>query len=1449
MGAFPPRIAVSFVYRSILTDRGSPEMLRIRQLFATTLLLLFALSGMATAKVTPGYDYVPGEVIVKFQPNISAQAKGNIFAAVGGVKVKEFSLIKVEHWKVSNSVPAAVAALENDPRVIYAEPNYIQRIVGIPNDTRFPDLWGMNNTGQTGGVVDADIDAPEAWDVFTGSAGVLVAVIDTGIDYTHPDLVGNAWTNPLEIPGNLIDDDGNGYVDDVHGYDFVNADGDPMDDNNHGTHVSGTIGGTGNNGLGVTGVNWTVSIMGLKFLSAGGSGSTADAISAINYATLMGVDVMSNSWGGGPFDLAMEAAITSAYNAGIFFVAAAGNSGSDNDATPHYPSNYAVPNVISVLATDHNDNPVNEPGWWSTSFGATTVDIGAPGLHIWSSTPGNTYQDFSGTSMATPHISGALALLRGRFPTITVDAGKNLLMTVGSDPLASLTGMCVSGARLNLLKLIADPDTIPPSAVIDLAGGAAGSNWAELVWSAPGDDIAVGTANSYDMRWSLAPITTELDWAAATPASGEPVPSISGSPETMQVHGLAFSTTYYFNIRALDDYGNLGGLSNSASVTTMGAPVATVTPPSLSATLPSGGTTSQLLNVANTGQGVLDFTIPGADYILPVKGSFGPVQTYDYALVGKGQDVNLKPFVGEVGIDATGGPDAFGYTWKDSDTVGGPAFNWIDISLLGTAVTLGDDATSTPFPIGFPFDFYGTTFTTFNICSNGFVSFTDAASPFSNGALPSASAPGNMLALFWDDLNPTAGGSIQYFNDGTRLIVQYTAVPHYGSGGVFTMQLHLYPNGAVEYHYLDVGMISNTGTVGIQNAGGTDGLSTAFNAAYIHNSLAVRYGAIAPWLSTSPNSGSVAAGASVDVTVGFAAAGLCGAAFNATLHVVSNDTANGDIPVPAILNLTAQPAASLSAAALDLGSVFMGQSASLPLTVANVGCAVLNISGLSIDNPAFSIDTAAPFSVNPGGALLMNVSFSPAQLDTNVAVLTLTSDDPASPVQTVDLMGIGLDAGSVAASPSSIWYQVAAVDSSGSTNLSITNNGAGPLNFTIPSPDMYSKHLANLGPVTKVSPVELPKGAADDSFGVAPLGAGGPDLYGYRWSDSDAPGGPVFNWVDISTTGAVALATGDDVNSGPLPIGFTFPFYGTPFTTFNVSSNGFISFTSTMTSYSNKTLPNTAAPMDLIAPFWDDLNLTTAGSGDIFYEVVNGNLVVMFNNLLPYSAANSGTGPFTFEVILSPAGRVTMQYLTMTGVLSSHTIGMQDGTGTTGLEVVYNAAYLHDNMAIEFASLDWLSVSPAAGTIPAGGSLPVTVNFNGTGLAFGLHTGNIQILSDDPITPSLSVPVTFEVGMVVGVEDDILPRVAALNQNVPNPFNPMTTVKFSLPHAGRVALKVYDVRGSLVRTLADEGFTAGTHTRVWMGKNDQGQQVSSGVYFYRLETGDETITKRMTLIK
>jgi hypothetical protein len=477
------------------------------------------------------------------------------------------------------------------------------------------------------------------------------------------------------------------------------------------------------------------------------------------------------------------------------------------------------------------------------------------------------------------------------------------------------------------------------------------------------------------------------------------------------------------------------------------------------------------------------------------------------------------------------------------------------------------------------------------------------------------------------------------------------------------------------------------------------------------------------------------------------------------------------------------------------------------------------------------------------------VTFTPTAAEVANGVLTLTTDDPDTPILTVNLTGLGLNAGNVAVNPVDV-YQALLPGGNATQTVTISNNGLGDLNFTIPAPDMYNKYVEQLGEVAPVETVELPKGVKDDDFGVTPLGSGGPDIYGYKWIDSDEPGGPEFKWADITETGTVALADGDDSNVGPFPIGFPFEFYGTTFTEFRVCTNGFISFDNTSTSYSNSTLPSTSAPSNLIAPFWDDLNLNATGSGDVYYETVDGNLVVLFDSVMPYNGGTSGAGPFTFQVILEPSGRITMQYLTLNSAPASCTVGIQDATGTVGLEMAYNTAYLHDNLAILVRTpLNWMTVGTTSGTVLPGASMDIDVMFDATDLEVGLHTGVLTVVSDDPITPALDVPVTLEVTDVSAVGDEVLPRVTALNQNVPNPFNPMTTIRFSLPRTGQVELAVYDVRGARVRNLVSGQVAAGNHTRVWFGQNDDGHPVPSGVYFYRLHTTDEVITKRMTLVK
>jgi len=401
--------------------------------------------------------FVENEVIIKFkEEGIQSLDMISIQDTLGALTVEEFPEIGVQVWKMSTTdTEDAVKMFQDDSRIEYIEPNYIIKLERTPNDPDYSKLWGLHNTGQTGGKADADIDAPEAWENKTGG-NVVVAVIDTGVDYKHPDLVGNMWVNTKEIPNNKIDDDKNGFVDDIYGYDFVNKDGDPYDDHYHGTHVAGTIAATGNNKKGVVGVSWTAKIMAIKFLSARGSGSVTGAISAIRYATKMGAKISNNSWGGGGYSRALHDAIKQAEKAGQLFVAAAGNYAKNNDQKPHYPSSYTVNNIIAVAATDHYDRLAR-----FSHYGRTSVDLGAPGVKIYSTTPRNGYKSLNGTSMATPQVSGALSLLLAKCPTLTATEAKKIIL--GSvDQVSALRGKTVTGGRLNVDKALKACGEKPP---------------------------------------------------------------------------------------------------------------------------------------------------------------------------------------------------------------------------------------------------------------------------------------------------------------------------------------------------------------------------------------------------------------------------------------------------------------------------------------------------------------------------------------------------------------------------------------------------------------------------------------------------------------------------------------------------------------------------------------------------------------------------------------------------------------------------------------------------------------------------------------------------------------------------------------------------------------------------------------------------------------------------
>ncbi|HEX7862024.1 MAG TPA: S8 family serine peptidase [Verrucomicrobiae bacterium] len=360
--------------------------------------------------------------------------------------IKGFNRMRVVQLDSADELEQTLARYRASGLVEFAEPDHLLKIAASPNDPHFNSgaQWSLRNSGR-------DISATTAWDITKTAPEVIVAVIDSGIRYTHEDLRDNMWRNPGETPGNGIDDDGNGLRDDVYGINAVRDTGDPMDDNNHGTHVAGIVGAVGNNGKGIAGVAWNVKLMACKFLGADGYGWTSDGVECVNYAVENGADVINASFGGGEFSQAMFTAIQAARNAGIIFVAAAGNEQTNIDQTPTYPANYGLNNVVVVGASTRDDQ-------WDTeysNYGATKVELFAPGTSIlstWGS--GDTaYQSISGTSMAAPHVAGAFALMKARFTNLsTVQIIDRLLTNV--DPIANMAGRCRTGGRLNLNKAL-----------------------------------------------------------------------------------------------------------------------------------------------------------------------------------------------------------------------------------------------------------------------------------------------------------------------------------------------------------------------------------------------------------------------------------------------------------------------------------------------------------------------------------------------------------------------------------------------------------------------------------------------------------------------------------------------------------------------------------------------------------------------------------------------------------------------------------------------------------------------------------------------------------------------------------------------------------------------------------------------------------------------------------
>ena len=430
-------------------------------MIAFAVLFVAASPAILPAGAAPHDDaspFRPDRILIKPRTTADPQAKRRLdqfHAGQGAQVLREFRRLDgIQEIRLppGMDVPGMIRRYQESGLVEFAEPDIRLTLAATPNDPAYTNglLWHLNNTGQANGKPDADIDAPEGWDIANSASNVVVALVDSGVRYTHEDLAANMWINPGEIPGNGVDDDANGFIDDIHGINAAANNGDPIDLIGHGTQVAGFVGSVGDNGVGTAGVAWRVRIMACRFYSDGGTGFLTDAAQCIDYALAKGAQIINASFVTTSFSAVLNNALNNCRNAGVIFVAAAGNDSVNTDVTPYYPAGFNFDNIVAVGATTRTDGLAS-----FSNFGAASVDLAAPGENVYSTfnSADNAYMENLGTSFAAPIVAGAFALLRARNPSASYQQIiQQVLGTV--DPLPALAGKCVSGGRLNLARAL-----------------------------------------------------------------------------------------------------------------------------------------------------------------------------------------------------------------------------------------------------------------------------------------------------------------------------------------------------------------------------------------------------------------------------------------------------------------------------------------------------------------------------------------------------------------------------------------------------------------------------------------------------------------------------------------------------------------------------------------------------------------------------------------------------------------------------------------------------------------------------------------------------------------------------------------------------------------------------------------------------------------------------------
>jgi len=1237
-------------------------------------------------KVESAQAHVAGHFIVQLSPfvekeviqerlnelgcELGSEVSGNSFL----VKIMEEPTLEM-HFNKKEAMQSLNDIIEE------VEPDYFVTTVKLSNDTKLHDLWGMNNEGQTGGTEDKDIDAPEAWDLNTGSKDILVGIIDTGIDRNHEDLKSNMWSNPNEIAGNGKDDDGNGYIDDIYGWDFYNNDNNPHDDDSHGTHCAGTIGGVGNNGKGVAGVCWNISMVGIKFLGNDG-GYLSDAIKSITYATKIGVNLTSNSWGGGGYSSTLKRAIDEANQKGIGFVAAAGNHDGNNDAQPSYPASYQSENVISVGASDHRGKKA-----YFSCYGKTSVDLFAPGVRILSTIPGNKYASYQGTSMAAPHVSGAYALLLSANPTWTVKQVKDALMD-STDGETLLQEKCVTGGTLNIHKALSiQPPkegliTVNPTK-IDFGKIAKGeSKSLSFTLSNTGTHsvkITNATVDSNDFTLSLdTPITI---------SSGE---EIKGDILfTGNQNGKISST-----VIVLSDAQNQPRLSIPLHAEVFSTPSLVVTPERMHFDLNENEIETQIFTLSNKGDANLNYEVKfpsGKDWIstsnqvskkelkTTFTGGNGSTANYIQVNIHNPNGINVTALTGH--FRGTGEVNV----WKRKGEIED-----------ATKSTNGWEQVATS-----------------KISQSGFLAKSISTdSDISDKNLATTSS---FQKTFKTDFVLQQGTHTLLFSNKT-IGVKYTNAT-FGSISAKDENLSIY--------------------VGYGTSRKTPSERSSLYKGRKWNGT-IHYSAN----STNKN-GILAVGKSVEIKAIGKEKEMPSAYEETEILITSNDP---DQPKKSInvtaQKLSEKAGLVFRPSTLSFKNTFAGQADEKTVSISNADTKAITIKQFAFDNSVFTHDLKLPLTLKSGEKIENKFIFTPVKSGKLASIASILTNENGLKLRNYSVSGTGLMAPSMIVNPKSFSASLA-MNKAKNLSLYLSNNGGSPLNWNIKGlTQKGGKSLSKQRMFDLSHFAPLSKGHVDQRKGI-PISqmGGGPDRHGYSWQDSNDATGPKHQWIDISKTGLRmdTLSKTDD-GYGKINLPFNLELYGEKFNSAYISSNGFVTFGSGSNEHGHFPLPSSMMSGNLVAPFAMDLSPNRGG--DIYYKASQQECLIQWNKVKDFA----GLGEYTFQVSLNKNGTIYFHYEKMNGKIDRATTGIQNETSDKGLLVAYNNKQINSDSTVRVStSPRWLSASVNNGVVEAGKSTVVPLTVMAAEMPAGKYMANLTVSGNDPLNPTVDIPVSLVV--------------------------------------------------------------------------------------------------------